>query len=314
MDEDYATADNVTRSRGRRHDVPLLYKYATPDAARAILVGRTLRWSSPQLFNDPFDVRRDLELPFTNQDLLEAMLDRYRAYLRGKGEPGNEIARTLLAGFRLARKRAPVETLMADLRETMSLFMTAPLELARKQFRDIWTERVPGMRILCFSTDATSPSMWAHYAANLAGVVFGFESSDERDSPWLLAQPVRYLNRRPSLPGADEWARALLGENQIGWERYLSEYYFVKSTHWSYENEYRVPSDRRKLESGLFSDYAFFEEDLREVILGPRADRDLELDTRDAVSLWYPNARVRRAQLDDLSRLVVADDVAEGAT
>lgn len=49
------------RSPNRRHDLPLLHKYATASTAKAILQSSTLRWSSPLLFNDPFDVPRDMD-------------------------------------------------------------------------------------------------------------------------------------------------------------------------------------------------------------------------------------------------------------
>ena len=44
------------RSPNRRHDRQYFYKYVSAKTAQAILTTRTLRWSSPILFNDPFDV------------------------------------------------------------------------------------------------------------------------------------------------------------------------------------------------------------------------------------------------------------------
>ncbi|MBK8246517.1 MAG: hypothetical protein IPK85_03830 [Gemmatimonadetes bacterium] len=63
-----------------------------------------------------------------------------------------------------------------------------------------------------------------------------------------------YQEEAPKLPGADDWARAMLGEESIVWEDFLREYYFVKSTDWAPEKEYRVPADKKPTEEGLFSD------------------------------------------------------------
>jgi hypothetical protein len=35
------------------------FKYVTANTARTILENGTLRWSSPAMFNDPFDIRRE---------------------------------------------------------------------------------------------------------------------------------------------------------------------------------------------------------------------------------------------------------------
>ena len=297
----------ASRSPRRKHDIPLLYKYTSPETAKAVLLGRSLRWSSPQLFNDPFDVRRELELPFTNDELFDALIDRFGAYLWGEGEPTNPYAKQLLAGLRIAATRAPVEALLQDLRRTLNISIF-PMDAARQQLRAAWDGLLPIMRILCLSTDPTSPPMWAHYASGYTGVVLGFESSDERDSTWLLAEPVVYSDKVPSLPGADDWAKALLGEQKIDWERWLAEYHFVKSTHWSYEKEYRIHSLRKPGEEGLFADYIFAREDLREIILGPRASEELEIIAKAAIDVAYTRARIRRAREDRKNHRIVIED------
>ena len=41
-----------------------LIKYASADTAKLILSNQTLRWSSPELFEDPRELRADPQLPF----------------------------------------------------------------------------------------------------------------------------------------------------------------------------------------------------------------------------------------------------------
>ena len=137
------------RSQNRRHDLPLLFKYVTAPTAMTILRSGSLRWSSPLEFNDPFDTRRDFELPFANADFCEAVVARFDSYLRGNGTPGTPKSRFLLEGLRLAARTTPVPQLLSVLRTTLSMTFL-PLEIARHQFRQVWNERIPGMRILCF--------------------------------------------------------------------------------------------------------------------------------------------------------------------
>ncbi|MBK8246518.1 MAG: DUF2971 domain-containing protein [Gemmatimonadetes bacterium] len=165
--------------------MPTLYKYATAETAAKVLATRSLRWSSPILFNDPFDVRREFELPFTNAEYAKAVVTRAAQYARGEAEPKTLTLRALSLVLRGALSRGiPEAVVLEDLRSSLAMTII-PVELTRQELRRVWSERVPNMRIICFSSDAESPSMWAHYAADLTGVVLGFESSDERDSPWL---------------------------------------------------------------------------------------------------------------------------------
>src|SRR2546428_13969576 len=61
------------RSSNRRHDRQFFYKYVTAKIAKIVLTTRTLRWSSPVLFNDPFDVTQELRLNFTEEEINAAL-------------------------------------------------------------------------------------------------------------------------------------------------------------------------------------------------------------------------------------------------
>lgn len=63
------------------HNRTHFYKYAGSHTAKLILSNRRLRWSSPSLFNDPFDVRFDLHVDFdkkiAKQRALEMLWDAH---------------------------------------------------------------------------------------------------------------------------------------------------------------------------------------------------------------------------------------------
>lgn len=50
-------------------------KYMTAEVANIVLVSNKLRWSSPLLFNDPFDVPRDFNLGFDTEELKQPLID-----------------------------------------------------------------------------------------------------------------------------------------------------------------------------------------------------------------------------------------------
>ena len=46
------------------------FKYVNVDAAKIILESGKLRWSSPLMFNDPFDVQFDLHVEFDDAKIV----------------------------------------------------------------------------------------------------------------------------------------------------------------------------------------------------------------------------------------------------
>ena len=64
------------RSPNHRHNQRVFYKYMKANVAKIALNARKLRWSSPVLFNDPFDITQELRLNFDDAQLSAAMADR----------------------------------------------------------------------------------------------------------------------------------------------------------------------------------------------------------------------------------------------
>jgi len=291
------------RSPNRRHDVPSLYKFLTANVGRIVLQSQQLRWSSPMLFNDPFDVPREMDLGWTVDDLNQAICHRFTEYLRDVATPQSPMARLLVGEMRKNLQRMPEDVAIKILGITLSVM--APRAVRhRSELLEAWAEKIPRMRIICFSEIFSSPVMWAHYAEAHSGIVLEFESSDERDSSWLLAGPVVYRSAKPSLPSVERWARAFLSEEAIDWDAYFLEYHYVKDVDWAYEREHRVVSASKDAEAGLFSDYMFHEDDLRGVIVGTNCAAEDETAVCDLVAHRYPNAIVYRATFDNVSRRI----------
>jgi hypothetical protein len=277
-----------------------LHKYTSAAAAISILGTSSLRWSSPLLFNDPFDVPRNMELPFTADELKAATAARIQEYLDGRAQPAPD---TPFASFgSLAKGNPRGRELMSDIVKDSLPLLSIPYELAIAEFRAAWEEKVRVLRIACFSAVGHSPAMWAHYGDDHRGVVLQFESNDERDSSFLLATPVTYRAERPSLPVVHRWVRTFLGEEEVDWNEYFREYYYVKSEDWANEQEYRAISASPE-DEGLVSDRRFAPEDLRGVVLGSSIRPEDESVIR-RLSLGYPNADLYRAQLDTKGRRV----------
>ena len=53
---------------------------------------------------------------------------------------------------------------------------------------------VQNMRILCLCESYRKTSMWYHYADKYKGAVIELICNDEIDSPWRIAEPIKYID------------------------------------------------------------------------------------------------------------------------
>jgi hypothetical protein len=148
--------------------------------------------------------------------------------------------------------------------------------------------------------------MWLHYADRYTGAVIEFSCSDELDSAWLGARPVRYLDAISDTFTPDGWARFLMMEQRQMMEALLDEATYTKAADWSYEREWRVTSWKRPTDTGLFTDYGFQPAEVSAVYLGPMmATTDKEAFI--AAAATYPRARVLHVRIGMGGRLTLTE-------
>jgi hypothetical protein len=186
----------ATRSHDREH----FYKYMPASTARLVLRTGKLRWSSPLLFNDPFDVPRTLAAGVTSDDIARSVADCMDSYLEHPPEDLTDFDPMLQQLLTLAKNGLP-EELRSEMRnETQKIrdnpeAHAAPLEDLRRH----WARQVPTMRILCLTEGPAHVAMWYHYADQYRGAVLGFRCTEEVDSCFRIAEPIRYLDQKPDV-------------------------------------------------------------------------------------------------------------------
>jgi Protein of unknown function (DUF2971) len=101
-------------------------------------------------------------------------------------------------------------------------------------------------RILCFSADYSEPLMWSHYAYNHTGVSLIFnlkilqEDLNKTLKDNLIYSEITYTNDLPSL----NWFDAVLNLSKDR-KDYAKSYITKKITNWSYEQEYRIITNKK---------------------------------------------------------------------
>lgn len=284
-------------SRNRSHNRKSFFKYMPAPTARIVLANRTLRWSSPVLFNDPFDVPRELIFGVTPNDIVKELADRMAYLIEHPPEDTSDlepnvqlVVETIKRGISAELK----EELLHGIAESAA--STQPTSKSMDALRAMWRDLVPDFRILSLTESPAHVAMWCHYADRYRGAVLEFRCVDDLDSAWLMAQPVMYPVDKPDVYTANGWARMLTLRAEIALRKMLNVAALTKSEDWSYEREWRVFSFKRPTDTGPFTDYKFNPEELGDIILGPMVSSS---DASDLMVLaqQYPNSRVFKTEI-----------------
>ena len=238
--------------------------------AKKVLANRTLRWSSPVLFNDPFDVPREMSFGLTPVDIVQALSRRMANLIENPPEDTSQLTPTIRLIVDTVKKGIRPEVraeLLEGLKETAASHR--PTGESMDALRAMWRTFIPDFRILCLTESPAHVAMWYHYADKYRGVVIEFRCDDELDSPWLMAKPIEYPDSKPEVYTAEGWAKLLTMPHELAIRTMLDVSTFTKSPDWSYEREWRITSFKRSTDTGHFTDYKFHEKDLAAVYLGP---------------------------------------------
>jgi hypothetical protein len=109
------------RSTNRLHERQSFFKYMSAATARIVLTNRTIRWSSPVLFNDPFDVPREMSFGLTPADIVAALGRRIANLIEHPPDDTSSLEPMLRVIVETAKKDMPSDMrgeLLAELKET----------------------------------------------------------------------------------------------------------------------------------------------------------------------------------------------------
>ena len=188
-----------------QHNRDGFFKYYTPEAAILTLEGGARKWSSPLLFNDPFDNQFDLDFPDPTAQLAAQIFENFfavlnspkpiRPYQFGSLTTIAEFVRQIRqADFAHQYTKDEITELKVAVLEGMKDVKTM-VRKANDELRQIMLDT----RILCVSERNDSILMWSHYAENHTGIVIKYMTLSETASPLRLAEPVRYSREMPRL-------------------------------------------------------------------------------------------------------------------
>jgi len=230
------------------HDREYFYKYIPAEAAFKILQTRTLKYSSPALFNDPFDTQTRMDFDFEVSELIEAFSEEQYKMIHSPEEPvgdeSNELFRDIKKVWQVAKqskRKMPKDIWRQQIKshneETVRM-CTEYLE----EMNNWWYRLSKASRILCLAEDRENLLMWAHYAKDHTGIVIKFKCLPELDTPLIAARKVDYSCKPPVIAELNDYVKYLTGQSSglIDHRAIFYKLFLTKSAQWSYEQEWRV--------------------------------------------------------------------------
>lgn len=244
-----------------------LFKYMSLQTAKIVLASGRLRWSTPALLNDPFDMSFDLHLDSDIDHVKALALDQFWADYLEDGvtppSPGFAVwkAAHVLKGERLDRAR--FNALLGPQIESR-IHDPAPLQAMHDGMR----ANLARAKILCLTERPDNILMWAHYGQQHIGAVLRFTLSGDNNA-FQAARPVSYAAAMPRLTDDAGLARLITGRPDDP-KAIANVQIYTKAEIWSYEREWRMQLGFGRDPAAVHEDLPFGDELVTGLIMGCR--------------------------------------------
>jgi hypothetical protein len=189
------------------------------ETAFKILQNRTLKYSSPSIFNDPFDTQTRMDYGFDFSEFIEAFEEELYKMIYGSEEPDGDESKELFRDIKRfwhdakqSKRKMPKDIL----KQQTKSFNAETVRMLTERLAEInnwWYRSSKASRVLCLAEDQENLLMWAHYAKNHTGAVIKFKCLPELDSPLITARKVDYSCKPPVIAELNDYVKHLTGQS-----------------------------------------------------------------------------------------------------
>lgn len=264
------------------HNQTHFFKYTCIETARNILKTKKFRYSSPLLFNDPFDVQTELLFDFEIELYPQKLYDE----IEKLASSDTKIDTTWNQAIELLRYQILNEgKINPKLKEGLLLIFSTLINVYKKTRIDYnleWRKSLKAMRVFCMSEKNDNILLWSHYCKNHTGVVFKLKVLPEVDNLLCIAEPIIYKPLPLTFFTLQDWIKNTLGIEKAKDYELFHNYAKIKYELWKYEEEWRVWSfDWDSIDKSyyncdndvipkelLYNDYGIIPEELEGIYFG----------------------------------------------
>jgi len=287
-----------------------IYKYLDVNGLIKTLEGRSLKFSRPSDFNDPFDIYLEEALGSGNLEFLEGIKSAFYNFFMSdfsnesiKRSHYKDTPPDFLINLKGAIRSASPEQqkkLMTDFLNTpiQQMYDLEKIYQSTNEVKNIISKSFLNDGVFCSTVDQNNLLMWAHYAEKHKGAVIELMPDLENDSVLLASKPVLYSNKRPLLYRNPE-DMVLHGFTMTAQEsiaRVLDGLVYTKSLEWAYEKEYRCYIPKLIPENKDFHLINFYPWELVSVYMGCKMESDIKSKVINLVKEINSTAKIYQAE------------------
>lgn len=261
-------AETKSQIKKKKHHHDFFFKYLTFNGVYEMLLSRNYKYSSPLIFNDPFDLQFNLIRNYETTDEMRPIYEHAVAHvLRGVESEQmkynglyHTVCKTLLENKNKILEIGSEDLILKKLLESGSSNVLKALEPLNANLREI----IDSIFIFCVSTNENHPLMWSHYSDGHQGAVLKLRCIDEESTLNYLseADEVSYSHDIPMLKVSDFLSKNPQTAKQFS--RYLN----TKGDCWSYEKEWRHAMRKDDHKGSKFIYQKFDSKEIAAIYLG----------------------------------------------
>lgn len=266
-----------------------VFKFLQPEAAVKVLSSGCLRWSSPELFNDPLEAGPELAAPLEHATVLDETVKLATSLIFARDVPKgdspliNAIRRWRDENrFNSASEAVPVVRDLLD--KTVSHHISQVAQLFQQ-----WQIHLATARICSFGKDAGNPLVWRAYGGHHTGLALRL---DAQSPPFNDAQKVDYQSERPQLVKLRDLLALIIHNRPLATAASFEQMHLVKSNAFKAEQEWRCLRKEKTSTTEKFVDVEFPANSLTGVYLGLNFEKSDINEIQTLVSAKYPRARL----------------------
>lgn len=286
-----------------------LIKFSDGAAAVKILSEQKLRWSSPDRFQDPFELSAHSTFNFDTDSLLDSTVKLASSMIFAPETPRGDSP--LINAIRRWREESRFnypEQAHGVLRELLSKMVDYRQDQLKVSWGK-WQEYVRKVRVCCFTSKPDNVTAWEQFADLHRGVAIRFALGDAE--PFTSARPVVYQTERPQLTSLREQLGAVLHNRKDTTEDRFKDHFFTKGPHRKLEQEWRCitfsPQDipvTHMNPAEWYDDLSFAAAQVGGIFFGINTPDDLKNQLCQLVQTHYPHTKILQAVPGKMSHTI----------
>lgn len=276
-----------------------LIKFCDIDTSLKILKGQSLRWSSPHLFNDPYELTHNIDLDISKTGFLREMVLEAVEMLFDPvelKESSNNLVATI-ARWKEEKRFNSADEAESVLRELLEKKADKQYSVLKEHLRQ-WQKHVSSVRICCFSDEPNNVNAWQRYGDNHHGVALEFACNN--GSALQMPKKMTYSVTPPTISSLGNLVNIAFGKEAKLNSRKFIKKSLIKSRKNIGENEWRcfiTDVDGSTLDDYLwYSNTKFPVGDLKKVYFGLDISPEDRATVLNVLKNNYQKTQVFKAQ------------------